>query len=279
MHGQATPGEIEIRGLTRRPRAASSPATLFAALAGNAPPTAAVHRRPLARGAAAVLVPTGCAAAHAGAAACRSSATPTRAAGLALIAARFHGAQPSVIAAVTGTQRQDLGRRLHAPALDPSRLPRRQPRARSASSPPACTTDGALTTPDPVELHRQLGRARPRGGTDHLAMEASEPRPRPVPPRRRGRDGRRLHQPEPRPSRLSPRPWRPHLAAKRRLFETLLVAGGAAVLNADAPEFDPYMRSCKTAPPARAGLWPQGAPRSASRAPRPAPPASTWSSI
>jgi len=36
-----------------------------------------------------------------------------------------------------------------------------------------------------------------------------------------------------------------YLAAKRRLFETLLVPGGAAVLNADAPEFDSLYALCK----------------------------------
>src|SRR5262249_4730561 len=36
-----------------------------------------------------------------------------------------------------------------------------------------------------------------------------------------------------------------YLAAKRRLFETLLVPGGAAVLNADVPEFEPLNALCK----------------------------------
>jgi UDP-N-acetylmuramoyl-L-alanyl-D-glutamate--2,6-diaminopimelate ligase len=93
---------------------------------------------------------------------------------------------------------------------------------------------GNLTTPDPVALHRLLDRLAGEGVT-HLSMEASS----------HGLDQRRLDG-----VRLAAGAFtnltRDHLdyhktleayrAAKLRLFETLLPAGAAAVVNADSPE-------------------------------------------
>ena len=93
---------------------------------------------------------------------------------------------------------------------------------------------GSLTTPDPVALHRLLDRLAGEGVT-HLSMEASS----------HGLDQRRLDG-----VRLAAGAFtnltRDHLdyhktleayrAAKLRLFETLLPAGAAAVVNADSPE-------------------------------------------
>ena len=98
-------------------------------------------------------------------------------------------------------ERQELGRRFHAPAL-------RALGHKSASlgTLGVITSDGAaygsLTTPDPISLHETLDRLA-RDGVTHLAMEASS----------HGIDQRRLdgvrlargglHQSRPRSSRLS----------------------------------------------------------------------------
>ena len=93
---------------------------------------------------------------------------------------------------------------------------------------------GSLTTPDPVALHRLLDQLAGEGVT-HLSMEASS----------HGLDQRRLDG-----VRLAAGAFtnltRDHLdyhktleayrAAKLRLFDTLLPAGAAAVVNADSPE-------------------------------------------
>jgi UDP-N-acetylmuramoyl-L-alanyl-D-glutamate--2,6-diaminopimelate ligase len=93
---------------------------------------------------------------------------------------------------------------------------------------------GSLTTPDPVALHGLLDRLAGEGVT-HLSMEASS----------HGLDQRRLdgvHLAAGAFTNLT----RDHLdyhktleayrAAKLRLFDTLLPAGAAAVVNADSPE-------------------------------------------
>src|SRR5438270_225079 len=157
-----------------------------------------------------------------------TTANPRRA--LALAAARFFGKQPATIAAVTGTSgktsvaaftRQIWLRLGHASAsigtiglVSPKR-----------------TIYGSLTTPDPIELHRQLDEIA-RDGVTHLAFEASS----------HGLDQYRLDG-----VRIAAGAFtnlsRDHmdyhpdvahyLAAKLRLFRDLLAAGGAAVISAD----------------------------------------------
>ena len=240
VHGQATPGEIEIRGLTADSRRVE-PGWLFAALPGTRADGRAFIDDALARGAAAVLVPADAPLpALARPVPIIRDANPRRR--LALIAARFHGAQPSVIAAVTGTQGKTS-------TVDFTRQLWKHLGCRAASLgtlgvvTTGLTTDGALTTPDPVELHRQLAELA-RGGTDHLAMEASS----------HGLDQFRLDGVVVTAAaftnlgrdHLDYHPtMEAYLAAKRRLFETLLVPGGAAVLNADVPEFDSLYALCK----------------------------------
>jgi UDP-N-acetylmuramoyl-L-alanyl-D-glutamate--2,6-diaminopimelate ligase len=98
---------------------------------------------------------------------------------------------------------------------------------------------GALTTPDPLSLHRDLGELAARG-IDHVALEASS----------HGLDQRRLDG-----IRFDAVGFtnltRDHLdyhadmdayrEAKLRLFRDLLKEGGAAVVNADDPEHMPFM--------------------------------------
>lgn len=101
------------------------------------------------------------------------------------------------------------------------------------------TIDGALTTPDSRTLHQAM-RALKAQGIDHVALEASS----------HGLDQHRLdgiHFEAVAFTNLS----RDHLDyhadmdeyrnAKLRLFTDLLVDGGAAVVNVDDPEYEPFM--------------------------------------
>ncbi len=99
--------------------------------------------------------------------------------------------------------------------------------------------EGSLTTPDSRTLHQSM-RALKAQGIDHVALEASS----------HGLDQRRLdgmHFEAVAFTNLS----RDHLDyhkdmdeyrnAKLRLFTDLLVDGGAAVVNVDDPEYEPFM--------------------------------------
>jgi UDP-N-acetylmuramoyl-L-alanyl-D-glutamate--2,6-diaminopimelate ligase len=238
--GEAAPGDVDIRGLTADSRCVK-PGWLFAALPGSRAHGRAYIADAVSRGAAAVLLPADAPLpALAEPVPVIRDANPRRR--LALIAARFYGAQPSVIAAVTGTQGKTS-------TVDFTRQLWRHLGRRAASLgtlgvvTSGSATDGALTTPDPVELHRQLAELA-RGGTDHLAMEASS----------HGLDQFRLDGvlvtvaafTNLARDHLDYHPtMEAYLAAKRRLFETLLIGGGTAVLNADVPEFEGLSALCR----------------------------------
>lgn len=152
---------------------------------------------------------------------------------LTLAASRLHPAQPERIAAVTGTSGKssvaDFTRQLLAG------LGRH---AASLGTLGVITSTGAsygsLTTPDPITLHQTLARLAADGVTD-LAMEASS----------HGIEQRRLDG-----VRLAAAAFtnfgRDHLdyhltaeaylAAKLRLFDTLLGPGRPAIVNVDSPE-------------------------------------------
>ncbi|MCC5979656.1 MAG: UDP-N-acetylmuramoyl-L-alanyl-D-glutamate--2,6-diaminopimelate ligase [Salinarimonas sp.] len=149
---------------------------------------------------------------------------------LAHAAAAFHPRQPERIVAVTGTAGKssvaDFVRQIRIALGD---------QAASLGTLGVVTGEGAeygaLTTPDPVGLHRMLQDLADRGITD-LAMEASS----------HGLDQHRLDG-----VRLSAAAFtnlgRDHLdyhptmeaylAAKMRLFDTLLPRGARAIVNAD----------------------------------------------
>jgi UDP-N-acetylmuramoyl-L-alanyl-D-glutamate--2,6-diaminopimelate ligase len=149
---------------------------------------------------------------------------------LALAAARIHPRQPETIAAVTGTSGKTsivaFARQIWQALGHP---------AASVGTVGVVTADrenyGALTTPDPVALHRTLDRLAGEGIT-HLAIEASS----------HGLDQHRLDG-----LRIALGAFtnlsRDHLdyhpsleayfAAKLRLFTELIAPGGAAVINAD----------------------------------------------
>jgi UDP-N-acetylmuramoyl-L-alanyl-D-glutamate--2,6-diaminopimelate ligase len=154
-------------------------------------------------------------------------------AALARAAARFYPRMPATIVALTGTNGKtsvaafvrQIWMRLGEVAASIGTI---------GCVAPSGETPGNLTTPDPIFLHELMERLAGEGVT-HLAMEASS----------HGLEQRRLDG-----VRLTAGAFtnltRDHLdyhrtldayrAAKLRLFDTLLPAGAAAVVDADQPE-------------------------------------------
>jgi UDP-N-acetylmuramoyl-L-alanyl-D-glutamate--2,6-diaminopimelate ligase len=229
---------LDIRGLTADSRAVE-PGFLFAALPGTKSDGRSFIDDAVARGAVAILAPEGTAR-PSDTIALIEDENPRRR--LALMAARFYGRQPRTIAAVTGTSGKtsvaSFTRQLWALMGH---------RAGSVGTlgivTPEGTRYGALTTPDPVLLHRDLAMLAD-AGIDHLSIEASS----------HGLEQYRLDG-----LKLSAAAFtnltRDHLdyhptmaayfKAKRRLFCSLLPAGGTAVLNADVPEFEALKDLCR----------------------------------
>jgi UDP-N-acetylmuramoyl-L-alanyl-D-glutamate--2,6-diaminopimelate ligase len=219
----------DISGLTADSRQVR-PGFLFAALPGQREDGRRFVADAVRRGAVAVLAAPGVDV-PAGVALIESD-NPRRA--LSRLAARFYPRQPKTIAAVTGTNGKtsvaDFTRQLwtflghKAASLGTLGIVS-----------PEGARSGALTTPDPVILHRDLA-ALAEAGVEHLVMEASS----------HGLDQFRLDG-----VRVSAAAFtnltRDHLdyhanmaayyAAKRRLFAEVLAPDGVAVLNADTAEF------------------------------------------
>ena len=243
--GDGTPmamEDLQVTGLTADSRGVR-PGYLFAALPGTRVDGRQYIADAVARGAVAVLAPTG-------------TRLPPDIRGVRLItddrprrrfalmaAARFRR-QPAVVAAVTGTNgktsavhftRQIWERQGHAAAS----------LGTLGITAPGRESGGALTTPDPVALHAALDELA-AAGVDHLAMEASS----------HGLDQYRLDG-----VRVSAAGFtnisRDHLdyhgtmdaylAAKTRLFTEVLVPGGIAVMNADSPVFATLARTAADA--------------------------------
>ncbi|KQT11922.1 UDP-N-acetylmuramoylalanyl-D-glutamate--2,6-diaminopimelate ligase [Methylobacterium sp. Leaf399] len=151
---------------------------------------------------------------------------------LALAAARFSARQPGTVIAVTGTSGKSSVADFVRQILSRLGL------ASASLGTVGIVTDrgaeyGSLTTPDPVSLHETLARLADDGIT-HLAMEASS---HGIAQRRLdgvgltvagftnlGRDHLDYHA-----------TVEEYLAAKLRLFTTLLPKGRPAVVNADGP--------------------------------------------
>ena len=163
---------------------------------------------------------------------------------LAWMAERFFDAQPATQVAVTGTNGKTsvvsfLQQLWSAAGRKAAALGTLGIRG------PGVERPGALTTPDPVSLHRDLA-ALSRAGIECLAIEASS----------HGLDQFRLDG-----LRLQAAAFtglgRDHidyhgstdayLAAKLRLFTELMPAGGTAVINADSHAFDEVRRACERA--------------------------------
>jgi UDP-N-acetylmuramoyl-L-alanyl-D-glutamate--2,6-diaminopimelate ligase len=149
---------------------------------------------------------------------------------LALAAARFYRQQPAVIAAVTGTSGKTS-----VAAFTRQIWAARGHRAASIGTVGVMTPErevyGSLTTPDPVALQRTLAELAGEGIT-HLALEASS----------HGLDQHRLDGVRVAAGgftnlsrdHLDYHPSIEHyLGAKLRLFQALVVDGGAAVIDVD----------------------------------------------
>lgn len=157
----------------------------------------------------------------------------------ARIVAQFHGQQPATIAAVTGTNGKTSVTHF---ALQLWSMAGQRGAALGTMGifSDHMTTEGSLTTPDTVSLHRDLV-ALTQHGVTHLAFEASshaldQHRLDGVAVTVAGftnlsRDHLDYHS-----------DMAEYLAAKLRLFTELLPVGGTAVLNADIPEY-PAMKA------------------------------------
>ena len=194
-------GSIEIAGLTADSRLVR-PGYLFVAVAGTRADGARFIADAVTKGAAAVLTGAATDVVSQPVPVLRAD-EPRRA--LALMAARYYGAQPETAVAVTGTiglVKPDGG------------------------------VYGSLTTPDPVTLHKTLAELAAEGVT-HIAFEASS----------HGLDQHRLDGVRLKAAaftnlgrdHLDYHPTiEAYLAAKLRLFSELLPPGATAVVNTDA---------------------------------------------
>ena len=225
----------EIAGLTADSRLVQ-PGFLFAALNGVAVDGRRFAGEAVARGAVAILTDDPAALALDDAARGRIAivADPNPQRRLALCASRFYPRRPETIAAVTGTNgktsvahfTREIWQALGHKSASLGTLGR----VTGAERHP-----GALTTPDPVALHRMLSDLAGHG-VDHAAIEASS----------HGLAQYRLDGIQFAAAAFT-NLTRDHLdyhgdmesyrAAKDRLFTALLAPGGGAVLNADSPEF------------------------------------------
>lgn len=228
-----------ITGLTQDSRQVRA-GYLFAALSGARADGAQYIFDAIRNGAAALLVPEGLAlpAEAAGLSIIRAE-NPRHA--LSLIASRFYKDQPAHIVAVTGTNGKTSTAHFTQQLWAATGL-------KSASLGTigvhgvGIHRDGSMTTPDPITLHTELASLA-QAGITHLAMEASS----------HGLQQARLDG-----VRLQAAGFtnltRDHLdyhagmdeylAAKARLFESVLPAGGIAVMNADVPEFSKLEKIC-----------------------------------
>lgn len=221
-------GDICVTGITADSRSVEK-GMLFAALAGAKADGSRFISEAVAKGASGVLVADTQVARVPAGPAVLTAKEPRRA--LAQLAARLFPGQPSSVVAVTGTNGKtsvaDFARQVFE-AL-----------GRKAASlgtigvvKPGGAVYGALTTPDPVTLHKTLAGLAAEGIT-HLAMEASS----------HGLDQYRLDGVELTAGaflnlgrdHLDYHPDIPHyLAAKLGLFTRLLQPGQPAIVNADA---------------------------------------------
>lgn len=221
--------DVEVTALTSDSRAAG-PGSLFAGLPGTRVDGASFVPAVAARGAAAALIGTG----HdLGDVAIPVIAVDDPRHWLAVLAARFHGAQPSTIVAVTGTSGKTSVAAFVRQIFDFAGRP-----AASLGTIGIVTarseTYGSLTTPDPITLAELLAGLK-RDGYDHVAIEASS----------HGLDQRRLDGVRIAAAgftnlsrdHMDYHPTVEHyLAAKLRLFDTLLPPAAPAVIDVDSPE-------------------------------------------
>lgn len=228
--------ELEIRGITCDSRRVE-PGYLFAALPGTQVDGRRFIADAIAKGAPAVLAAEGTEAEFEHEGICLvTHANPRKA--YAIAAAHFFAVQPKTIAAVTGTNGKtsvvsflrQIWNRLGHTAASAGTLGVRVT-DRNGSHRPGLEQASSLTTPDPVDLHRNLAKLA-NGDVDRLAIEASS----------HGLDQYRLDGLKVKAAAFT-NLSRDHLDyhrtaaaygdAKRRLFSEILDDQGVAVINAD----------------------------------------------
>ena len=219
-------GEIEAAGVTSDSRKVKR-GDVFVAVPGTKADGLSFAAQAAAAGAAAIVGEGGSPALPAGAAFVRVD-NARRA--LALLASRIYPRQPEVIAAVTGTSGKTS-----VAAFTRQIWAELGYEAASVGTIGVVTGKrevyGSLTTPDPVDLHRTLSELAAEGVT-HLAIEASS----------HGLDQHRLDGVRVAAGgftnlsrdHLDYHPSvEAYLAAKLRLFESLVADGGGAVIDVD----------------------------------------------
>ncbi|MBV9330534.1 MAG: UDP-N-acetylmuramoyl-L-alanyl-D-glutamate--2,6-diaminopimelate ligase [Alphaproteobacteria bacterium] len=217
------------------------PGFLFAALSGTRQDGADFIRDAVANGAIAVLGDReAAAAARAFGAEFIEDENPR--ARLARLAAEFFGAQPRIIAAVTGTNGKtsvvtflrEIWTALGHPAASVGTV---------GVVAPGRTQELSHTTPDPIELHRLLAALKSEG-IDHAALEASS----------HGLAQCRMDGVEVGAAAFTNitrdhldyhATFEDYLAAKLRLFAVVLRAGGTAVVNADSSHASDFEASAR----------------------------------
>ena len=237
-------GDPDIRGLTADSRAVE-PGFLFAALPGTKLHGKAFIGDAVKRGAVALLIDDTqvLTALHREYPGVPVVVDPNPRRRLAQMAARFHAPQPKTLVAVTGTNGKTS-----VAAFTRQIWQYAGRRAASVGTLGVVGPDferaGALTTPDPVTLHREL-QDLARQSIDHVAIEASS----------HGLDQFRLEALDFSAAAFTNlsrdhldyhRTMQAYLAAKARLFGELMPPGRTAVLNADTPEFDDLARICRS---------------------------------
>ena len=242
LAGAQTPsglGNIEITGLTSDSRQVA-PGYLFAALPGTQVDGARFIDDAVAAGAAVILGPKTLPPGVAGTVPVLRDENPRRA--LALMAAKFAGAQPETIVAVTGTNGKTSVAAFVRQIWSEMGL-----RAASLGTTgiigPGGETSLQHTTPEPVALHGMLNELAASDVT-HLAMEASS----------HGLQQNRLDGVKVAAAAFT-NLTRDHLdyhadfeeyfAAKMRLFNDVLEEGATAVVNADMPESNRIVVQCR----------------------------------
>lgn len=235
--GPEQAGDIEITGISADSRKIR-PGMLFVAVAGTKGDGASFVADAVARGAAAIV------AAHDVDATIPVFTVSSPRRFLSLAAARFHGAQPEIMVAVTGTAGKtsvaSFVRQLWAFAGEPAA----QIGTTGVIS-PTRNVYGSLTTPDPVSLHELLAELAAEGVT-HAAMEASS----------HGLDQHRLDGVKLAAAGFTNlgrdhMDYHPtvedYMRAKMRLFTDLLPKGSPAVIFSDDPWSDEAIRVAREA--------------------------------
>lgn len=231
---------IEITGVTCDSRRVE-PGFVFAALPGTQADGRAFIKDAVAKGASAIIVPDDGESLPDIEVPVVRDLDPRRR--YARLAAQFYAKQPAHIAAVTGTNGKTsvawfARQLLNSAGLASASAGTLGILGTSAEGETLIDLPGALTTPDPADLHQSLSDLK-TSGVDHLVIEASS----------HGLDQRRLDGVEISVSAFTNlsrdhldyhKTEDAYLAAKLRLFDTLLLDGGRAVVNTDARFADAF---------------------------------------